>query len=223
MRHAARDASAQARAVADTTAEQGQVLDEQRQRVQRLARDLMLAQREVEGLKAKAVLVDREMGVARAAHHADEASLTNAWRALDEERHKVERFEGDLAAARQSIDALEASANLAAGAQATALQSRQGAEVALKRVGEALAQERERAVSAARDLDSARKEHDFTKQEVTRVLAALEQESDRALGLARDLAAARKEIEILKARSGRPSARLEKVPKARATNHTIRL
>jgi hypothetical protein len=156
MRRGARDASAQARAVADTRAEQGRVLEEQRQTAEGLARDLILAQRKVKRLEAKAVLVDREMGAAHAARQAAEASQAEARRALDEERHKAERFERDLAAARQSIDALEASANLAAAARAAALQGQQVAEAEAKRVGKQLALEHERADSVARDLDGAR-------------------------------------------------------------------
>jgi protein involved in polysaccharide export with SLBB domain len=219
MRHAARDASAKAHAVADTTAEQARALEEQRQRAERLARDLTVAQHEVEGLNAKAVLVDREMGASRAARHAAQASLSQARRALDEERRKAEHFELDLAAARQSIDALEARANLAAAAQAAASQGRQVAEAALKRVGEQFALERERAASAARDLDSAHKERDAAKQEVTRVSAELEQERDKAIGLARDVSVARKEIDMLKAQGERRTARIEPAPKAHATEN----
>ena len=166
MRHAARDAGANAHAVADTTALQGRALEEQRQRAERLARDLTVA--------------------------------------------------------RQSIDALRASANLAAAAQAAALQGRrQVAEAALKRVGEKLALERERADSVARDLDSARQERDAAKQEVARISAelraALDEERDEAIGLARDLSAARNEIGMLKVQDERRTARIEPAPKPRAT------
>ncbi len=224
MRHAARDASAQARAVADLTELQARALGEHRQKAEALARDLTVAQREVEALKANAIVADREMSVAR---RAAETSLFEARRALGEERHKVERFERDLVAARQSIDALEASANLAAAAQAAALQDRQVAEAASKRAGEALALERERAVSAARDLDSARKERDATKQELIRVAAELEQERDKAIDLARDVSvapkegvsAARKEIDKLKSRGERRTERLEPAPKPRVSQN----
>jgi hypothetical protein len=208
-RQAANVASAQARAVADTTAEQDRALEEQRQRAEGLARNLTLAQREIESMKAKAALAIRESAAAHSARDAADAALAEARRALDEEQHKVGLYERDLAAARRSIDALEASANLAAASQT-------------KRAGEALALERERADSVARALDTARQERDAAKEEMSRVSAAqskaLEQERDRVLALSRDLTAARKEIDILKARGERRTARIEHAPKARATN-----
>jgi hypothetical protein len=222
MRNAARDASAQARAIADMAAERGKALEKQLKGAERLARDLTLARREVEQLKAKAVLADREMGTERAARRVAEASLADARRAIDQERHKVELLERDVAAAGQSVDTTEASANLAMAAQAAALQGRWVAEDAAKQAHEQRALERERADSAARELEVVRQERDAAKKELTRVMAALERESDQALGLARDLTTARGEIDLLKARSGRRIARTENVPKARATDRTIR-
>jgi len=222
-RHAANVASAQARAVADMTAKQEQAArKEQRQRAEGLARDLMLAQREVESMKAKAILAMRERAAMHSARHSAEAALAEARRAVDEERHKIGLYARDLDAARQSIDALEARLNLAAAAESTARQGRQVAEAAAKRAGEALVLGRERADSVARALDTARQERDAAKDEVSRVSAAqrkaLEQERDRAVALGRDLDAARKEIDILKARGERPNARNEHGPKARGTD-----
>ena len=114
------------------------------------------------------------------------------------EQVRVEFLERDLTAARQTIDALQASANLAATAQTTAIEDRRVAEVAAKRTGDALALEREQTELVTRDLGTARKERDAAKEEVTRATAALrealEQERDKAAGLARDLTAARKEV-----------------------------
>ncbi|TIP99262.1 MAG: hypothetical protein E5X60_09765 [Mesorhizobium sp.] len=220
MQRGARDASAQARAVADTMAEQGQALKQQRRRAEELALDLEVARREAKGLKAKAILADHEKAAMLEARHSVEASLAEAQRALDEERHKAERFERELAAARQTIDALKTSANLAAAAQTNAIKERQVAEAALKRAGDALDLERERADSAERDLDSARRERDAAKQEASRVSmelsVALEQERNKAIGLARDLSAARKAIDIKKARDERRTERMTRAPKARA-------
>ncbi|PAQ06406.1 hypothetical protein CIT26_24950 [Mesorhizobium temperatum] len=220
MQRGARDASAQARAVADTMAEQGQALNQQRRRAEELALDLEVAQREVKGLKAKAILADHEKAARLEARHSMEASVAEAQRALDEERHKAERFERELTVARQTIDALKTSADLAAAAQTNAIKERQVAEAALKRAGDALELERERADSAARDLDSARRERDAAKQEASRVSmelsAALEQERNKAIGLARDLSAARKAIDIEKARDERRTERVTRAPKARA-------
>ncbi|WP_292161418.1 polysaccharide biosynthesis/export family protein [Mesorhizobium sp.] len=221
MQRGARDASARARAVAGMMAEQGQALKQQRRRAEELALDLEVAQREAKGLKANAILADREKAAMLGARHSMEASLAEAQRALDEERRKAERFERELTAARQTIDALKTSADLAAVAQTNAIKGRQLAEAALKRAGDALELERERADSAARDLDGARRERDAAKQEVSRVLielsAALEQERNKAIGLARDLSAARKTIDTVKAQGERRTERRKRAPKAPAT------
>ncbi|WP_292543361.1 hypothetical protein [Mesorhizobium sp.] len=220
MQRGARDASAQARAVADRMAEQGQALKQQRRRAEELALDLKVAQREAKSLKAKATLADHEKAATLEARHSVEASLAEAQRALDEERHRAERFERELTAARQTIDALKTSADLAAVARSNAIRERQVAEAALKRAGDALELQRERADSAARDRDIARRERDAAKQEASRVSmelsVALEQERNKAIGLARELSAARKAIDVEKARDERRSERIDRVPKARA-------
>src|SRR5262245_20777536 len=102
-------------------------------------------------------------------------------------------------AARQTIDALQVSAKLAAAAQANAVEDRRVAEVAAKRTGDALDVERGQTESVARDLDTAREERDAAKKAATQAMAALrealEQERNKAMGLARDLTAARSEID----------------------------
>ena len=144
---------------------------------------------------------------------AAETSLAQAKRALDEERQKVGLLERGLAVAHQSIEALEASAKVAATAQATATQRRQAIEAALMRAGEALALERDRTESLARALDTTRLEHGAAKDNVARVSTAmdeaLEQERERATSLARGLTAARNQIDILT----RPSPRLQPASK----------
>ncbi|WP_292599890.1 hypothetical protein [Mesorhizobium sp.] len=201
-------------------AEQAQALKQQRRRAEELALDLEVAQREAKSLKAKATLADHEKAATLEARHSVEASLAEAQRALDEERHRAERFERELSAARQTIDALKTSADLAAVARTNAIRERQAAEAALKRAGDALELERERAGAAARDRDSARRERDAAKQEASRVSmelsVALEQERNKAIGLARELSAARKAIDVEKARDERRSERIDRVPKARA-------
>lgn len=220
MRRVTADAGVRARAVVDATALQGRALEEQKQRAELLARDLAMAQREVESLQAKAVLAVREKAAALGAHQAAEASLSGARRALDEERQKVERFERDLAAAQQSLDALEVSGKLAAAAQFDSIQRRQVAEAAAKRAGEALVLERRRADALAIDLDAANQDRDAAKQEVARLSAALEQQRETAIGLARDLTAARNEIDILKARDAPRAQAIEPAPNARASDRT---
>lgn len=220
MRRAADDAGAQARRIAETTAERERALQEQRQRAEGFARDLTVVLREMEDLRAKAAGAMRSKAAALRARHAAELSLADAKRAFDEERRKLGAYKRDLAEARQSTAAAEARAKLAAAELAAAVQARKVAEAAAMRAGAALALELEKGRSLARDLDTARRERDLAKEELTRVLAArrtaLEDESDRADG--RDPAAARKKKQNLKARTERRMEDTADVPKARADN-----
>ena len=56
---------------------------------------------------------------------------------IDQERQKAGMLERDLAAARHSLAALEATADQAAAAQATAMRDLQTAEATTKRLSEA--------------------------------------------------------------------------------------
>ncbi|TIU75999.1 MAG: hypothetical protein E5W13_18600, partial [Mesorhizobium sp.] len=208
MQRAARDASAQAHALATTVAKQAQTLKEQQQ----IDEALETAQRVIENFRAEADLWDREQA-AGATHPSMGASQVAAKRALDEERRKVELLEQELTAARQTIDALKTDANLAAVEKTNAIKDRSVAEAALKQAGEALELERERTDSAVRDLDIVRKERDASKQVSAGLSAALEQERERAIGLARSLSAARKAIDLVKDK--RRTAAVERAPKAR--------
>ena len=218
MRRVARDGSAQARAIAD---KQERALEGQRQIADGLARELAAVQREVEGLKAKATLASPAKAADVKAGLAAEASLADARRVIDQERQKAGMLERDLAAARQSLAALEATADQAAAAQATAMRDLQAAEAATKRLSEALLLQRQRADEATGELKTARQERDAAKQEAIRVATAqreaLEDEQGKAISLARELAAARKEVDSLKSRGQRRIARVENAPKARAT------
>ena len=218
MRRVARDGSAQARAIAD---KQERALEGQRQIADGLARELAAVQREVEGLKAKATLASPAKAADVKAGLAAEASLADARRVIDQERQKAGMLERDLAAARQSLAALEATADQAAAAQATAMRDLQAAEAATKRLSEALLLQRQRADEATGELKTARQERDAAKQEAIRVATAqreaLEDEQGKAISLARELAAARKEVDSLKSRGQRGIARVENAPKARAT------
>ena len=218
MRRVARDGSAQARAIAD---KQERALEGQRQIADGLARELAAVQREVEDLKAKATLASLAKAADVKAGLAAEASLADARRVIDQERQKAGMLERDLAAARQSLAALEATADQAAAAEATAMRDLQAAEAATKRLSEALLLQRQRADEATGELKTARQERDAAKQEAIRVATAqreaLEDEQGKAISLARELAAARKEVDSLKARGQRRIARVENTPKARAT------
>ncbi|RUT99979.1 hypothetical protein EOD23_24160, partial [Mesorhizobium sp. USDA-HM6] len=163
MQRNARDRSAEAHAVADKAAKQAQALEKQRQKAKALALDLQAARRVIEDFKAKAIAWGSEKAAMLEADRSAEASRAAVQRALDEERHKVDLLEQQLASYRQTIDGLRTSANLAAVEQANATKDRQVAEAALKQAGEALALERQRADAAARDLDSVRRERDASR------------------------------------------------------------
>ena len=147
-------------------------------------------QREFEGLKAKATLASPAKAADVKAGLAAEASLADARRVIDQERQKAGRLERDLAAARQSLAALEATADQAAAAQATAMRDLQAAEATTKRLSEALLLQRQRADEATGELKTARQERDAAKQEAIRVATAqreaLEDEQGKAISLARD-------------------------------------
>ena len=213
MQRAARDASAQIRAVTDTAAEQGQALEEQRRRAEALTLDLEAERHVIDDFKAKAILADE-------ARHSLEVSLAEANRALDEERHKVELSEHELTAVRQTSDANKRSADLAAVERANAVRDRQVAEAALRQADDTLELERARGestardlVSVRRDLDSARRERDAARQVSVELSAALDQERERATSLARSLSAARETIDI--AKDELRTAAVVRTPKAR--------
>ena len=214
MQRNARDASAEAHAVADKAAKQAQDLKKQRQKAKALALDLEAARRVIEGFKAKIIAWGNEKAAMLAAERSAEASQAAQQRVLDEERHKAELLRQKLASSRQTIDALETGANLAAVEQANAIKDRQVAEAALKQAGEALALERQRADAAARDLDSVRKERDASREAAAVLSAALEQERERSIGLARSLSAARQATGTVKADAGRRIVGMKRMPKA---------
>ncbi|MDG4883043.1 polysaccharide biosynthesis/export family protein [Mesorhizobium sp. WSM4884] len=228
MQRGARDASAQARAVADTAARQGQALEEQRQTAEAQARDLEAARHVIEGFKTKAIIWNNQKATMLKARHAADASQAAADQALAEERQKVELLEQELAASRQTIGALEMRADEAAAGQAGAMKDRQMAEAAAKQAGAALALERQRADAAARDLDAMRKERDASQQAAAALSAALEQERERSIGLARGLSAARGALDIFKARARTvsvkraPKALISPSPLATASGRSVR-
>lgn len=212
MQRNARDASAEAHAVADKAAKQAQDLQKQRQKAKALALDLEAARRVIEDFKAKAIVWDNEKAAMLKAGRSAEASQVAVQRALDEERHRTELREQQLAASRRAADGLKTGAAQAAIEQADAIKDRQAAEAALKQTGEALALERRRADAAARDLDSVRKERDASREAAAALSAALEQERERSIGLARSLNAARQATGIVKAEHRTVS--MKRIPKA---------
>ena len=208
MERAERNANEQARIAADTAAKQGQALKEANQRDEALTLDLEAARRVIKGLQAKAILLDE-------ARNSMAVSLAQANRALDEELHRSELSEHELAMARQASDANKKSADLAAVELADAAKGRQVAEAALEQANDALKLERARTESAARDLDGARQERDAAKQISAELSAALEQAREKVNGMAINLSAARKAIELVKAQGVRRTARIEQATEAR--------
>ncbi|WP_234818687.1 hypothetical protein [Sinorhizobium fredii] len=178
----------------------------------------------------EALALEREKGrslargldiAALRARSAAEASLVDARRTLNEERRKLGAYERDLAVARQSAAALEARADLAAEEQAAAVQARKAAEAAAMRTREALALEREKGRSLARDLDAARQERDAAREELVRSSAARSEafgdERERSNG--RGLAVERKEVDLPKGKAERPTASIERRRNVRDGNH----
>nr|WP_234887088.1 hypothetical protein [Sinorhizobium terangae] len=207
MRRAGDDA-AQARNVADTVAEKERALEQQRERAEGLARDLTAVRREMEDLRAKAADTIRSKAAALRAQQAGEVALADAKRALDEERNKLGAYERELAAARQSVAALEARASLAAAEQAAAVDARKLAETTASRAGEVLSSESEKGRSLARDLDAALRERAEARQ-------ALDEERQKLAAYERDLAAVRQSVAALEARANLAEAEQVAAVKAR--------
>ena len=228
------------RQLAEADARQaGEALARERERAGSLATDLATARRERDAVKLeltqisealeksskqeheKAVDLARDLVVARKEIDALKDQIER--RTSRVENAKVERLERDLAEALRSIEALEAKAKTTAITQTGAMRSRQLAEADARLAGEALARERERAGSLATDLETARRERDAVKLELTQISEAREkawkQEHEKAVDLARDLVAARKEIDALKGQIERRTSRVEDAAKARPTDH----
>ncbi|WP_284272862.1 coiled-coil domain-containing protein [Mesorhizobium huakuii] len=172
-----------------------QALDEARQKVGLLEQELATARQTIDALKTGA-----NLSVAEQAKAVEDRQVADAAakQALDEERRKVGLLEQELATAHQTIAALKTGANLAVAEQAKAEKDRQAADAVSNQARKALELERQRADSAMRDLDIARRESDALKQSSMDLSAALDQERERANGLARSLSAAREEIDSMK-------------------------
>lgn len=206
---AERTASARARLLASTSAEQTKALREANQSNGTLKLDLEAAQRVIKDLKAQLISTNE-------ARNAVDVSLAEANQSVAEERYKVEQFEHELAIARQAGEADQKRANLAAAQRATALKDLQLAVAAAKHVDEALELEHTRAVSAASDADDARRERDAAKQASADLSAALEQERQKLTDMSVSLTAARKAIDLVKAQSARRTAQMERAPGTRS-------
>ncbi|TSE11686.1 hypothetical protein C1D09_013200 [Mesorhizobium intechi] len=191
-----------------------QALDEERHKVGLLEQELATARQTIDALTTGTDLSAAEQARAvKDRQQADDA----AKQALDEERHKIGLLEQELATARQTIDALETRANLAVAEHAKAVKDRQQADAVSNQARKGLELERQRADSAMRDLEIARRESEALKQSSMNLSAALDQERERANGLARSLSAAREEIDsagIDSIKEKRRTAAAARAPKA---------
>ena len=102
-------------------AETRQALEAERQKSGLLERDLAAARGSIEKLQPAAA----EQAAAVKNRQASEASLAETRQALEEERQKIGFLERGFAAARVTIDALEAKVEPAAAEQAAAVKSQQ--------------------------------------------------------------------------------------------------
>ena len=198
-----------------------QALEEERQKSGLLERDLAAARRSIDELQAKVEPAAAEQTAAVKSRQAAEAALAETRQALEEERQKSGLLERDLAAARRSIDELQAKVEPAAAEQAAAVKSRQAAEAALAETRQALEEERQKSGLLERDLAAARRSIDELQAKVEPAAAeqaaavksrqaaeaalaetrqALEEERQKSGLLERDLAAARRSIDELQAK-----------------------
>jgi len=208
-------------------ARQAQALKQQQQTDEALTANLETAQRAIENFRAEASLWDSKKDAMPEAPLSTDAPRANAAQALDEERHKVELLEQELATARQTIDALKTSANLATAEQAKGARDRQVADSAAT---QALDEERHNVELLEQELATARQTIDALKTGANLAAAeqaraakdrqvadaasnqarkALELERQRADSARRDLDSARKERDALQQSSTDLSAALD--------------
>ena len=154
--------------------------------------------------------------------------------ALEAERQKSWLLERDFAAARATIDALEAKVEPAAAEQAAAFKSRQAAEASLAETMQALEAERQKSGLLERSLAAARgsiqelqtkvkplatatavKSRQAAEASLEEIRQALKEERQKSGLLKRDLAAARGSIEKLQ-------AKVEPAPDGRAPSRAGR-
>ncbi|WP_176479068.1 hypothetical protein [Mesorhizobium sp. WSM3860] len=167
----------------------------ERERTERMARDLSQARAQIEQLEAKAAEDRAKAG----------ASLAQASGMLDEERRKSKDLRGDVAEMELSKPAIAD----------TAERERTGAATAQARVGQtaaetaqALAREQASAVAARQDLDKARLERDAAEQERAKAVLAKERAEQAAAETAQALE--RERGSAVSAQEGVNRARLER-------------
>jgi len=135
--------SAKSRQAVASLAQTKQVLEKERQKSWRLARDLAAARGSVTALQAKVEPAAAAQAADIKSRHAAEASLKKTRGALEEERQKRGLLERDLGAAHGSIEALQEKVEPAAAEWANAIKARQAAEASLEKTRQALETERQ--------------------------------------------------------------------------------
>jgi len=174
----------------------------ERQRTERMARDLSQAREQIEQLEDKAT-ADR----ARA-----EVSLAQASGMLDEERRKSADLRGNLAEMQQTR---AAAADMTERERTGAATARARADQTAAETAQTLARERAATASTHEDLNKARLERDAAEQERTRAVSAKQRAeqtvAETAQALARERAATASTREDLnKARLERDAAEQER-------------
>ncbi|MDX8499495.1 hypothetical protein RFM99_13830 [Mesorhizobium sp. VK4C] len=182
----------------------------ERQRTERMARDLSQARAQIEQLEAKTA-EDRAKA---------EASLAQASGVLDDERRKSAGLRGDVAEMARSNTALVERADAAERERSGAAAARERVEQTAAETAQALARERAAAASVREELKKARLGRDMAEQERTTAVSARERAeqnaAEAAQALARERAAAVSTHEDLnRVRLERDAARALLVPVAR--------
>jgi hypothetical protein len=180
-------------------AELKKALQQERERAERLERDLATARRDVETQTALAAKASDESTQLKQAAESGTAELQKS---LQQERERAERLERDLATARREVETQTA---LAAKAGDESTQLKQAAESGTAELQKSLQQERDRAERLEQDLSTARtKMHAYEAQASK---ASDEQaQHDQAEGVERDLASARRDGETQPALAAKASA-----------------
>jgi septal ring factor EnvC (AmiA/AmiB activator) len=219
------DESNSAKQAADReTAELRKALQEERDRADRMGRDLAAMRRGVEPQGALTTMTGDEVTPPK---QVADAGLTDLQKSLQQERDRADRMGRDLAAMRRDVETQTA---LVAKAGAEASQFKKTAEAGLAELRKSLQQEHERASRLEQDLVAARRDVETQTALVAKAGAeasqfkktaeaglaelrkSLQQEHERASQLEQDLVAARRDVETqtaLVAKAGAEVAQLK--------------
>jgi hypothetical protein len=205
----ANDDAAQLKQAADSgQADLRKSLQQERERAERLERDLAAAKRDVETQTALATKSNDAATQLKQAAESDTAELRNS---LQQERERAEQFKQDLAVAKRDVETQTA---LATKANDDAAQLKQAAESDTAELRNSLQQERERAEQLKQDLAAAKRDVETqtalatkanddaaqlkqaAESDTAELRNSLQQERERAERLKQDLAAAKRDVEM---------------------------